>query len=225
MLYPAVVAPHAGAWIGTPLLRDLIAACARRPSCRGVDWNYSMPAGLHGGTRVAPHAGAWIGTLRRIRHDRSVREVAPHAGAWIGTCHRRLSLPSVKRRPSCRGVDWNLHRAGPTARPASPLMQGRGLEHYAARHAGVGTQRVAPHAGAWIGTLHAPRSAKPAGRPSCRGVDWNTRSCRFSTAVAPHAGAWIGTCLTPRRSGLRTQSPTQVAPHAGAWIGTCSLLG
>ena len=56
------VAPHAGAWIETPL---------------HLSGRYS---GL-----VAPHAGAWIETAG-FYHLGDEPSVAPHAGAWIETC-------------------------------------------------------------------------------------------------------------------------------------------
>ena len=58
------------------------------------------------------------------------------------------------------------------------------------------TQKVAPHAGAWIETLYA--SPAP-----------------LHYKVAPHAGAWIETLYA-------SPAPLhyKVAPHAGAWIET-----
>ena len=57
----ANVAPHAGAWIETPLCLD---AQDLEP--------------------VAPHAGAWIETSV-ISLTSLTSPVAPHAGAWIET--------------------------------------------------------------------------------------------------------------------------------------------
>ena len=52
-------------------------------------------------------------------------------------------------------------------------MQGRGSEPLNAG-GNVQNPRVAPHAGAWIGTTAAPSASSGQGRrPSCRGVDWN----------------------------------------------------
>ncbi len=55
---------------------------------------------------------------------------------------------------------------------------------------------VAPHAGAWIETMHSIFYL-------------------FMTEVAPHAGAWIET-----PSSATIQGYSEVAPHAGAWIET-----
>ena len=127
--WASIVAPHAGAWIGT----------------RGHPAPGSFPA------RVAPHAGAWIGTAT-IASRRCRTPVAPHAGAWIGTHSGRRTRRAQRRRPSRRGVDWNHRRLRHLlSRMRSPLTQGRGLERRAARGASFPC-RVAPHAGAWIGT-------------------------------------------------------------------------
>ena len=55
---------------------------------------------------------------------------------------------------------------------------------------------VAPHAGAWIETIHLAL-------------------IRHLVTVAPHAGAWIETLLSSELYSLH-----HVAPHAGAWIET-----
>ena len=87
------------------------------------------------------------------------------------------------------------------------------------------SEKVAPHAGAWIETcLSGYLSLRP--------------------NVAPHAGAWIETWVNPalgvnvesrptRARGLKLLSTyavpgtTPVAPHAGAWIETtpCAYTG
>jgi len=58
--------------------------------------------------------------------------------------------------------------------------------------------QVAPHAGAWIETLHY-------------------KTPFAYSQVAPHAGAWIETICA-----IELSAGTYVAPHAGAWIETLS---
>ena len=55
---------------------------------------------------------------------------------------------------------------------------------------------VAPHAGAWIETLHSVTAQE-------------------IICVAPHPGAWIETL-----GSWLIRALTSVAPHAGAWIET-----
>ena len=59
------VAPHAGAWIETELVRK----------AKTLDKDV-----------VAPHAGAWIETELGKGYD-GYEIVAPHAGAWIETSY------------------------------------------------------------------------------------------------------------------------------------------
>ena len=188
------VAPHAGAWIGTPLL-PIYEGGAESPLMQGRGLEPLNAGRLEVERIVAPHAGAWIGTPQELpprhrhaesplmqgrglepgRHESAFRAhpVAPHAGAWIGTCSGRGARPDVDVAPHAGawiGTNQSSHNRGP---PPSPLMQGRGLEHWEpARQDGLSA--VAPHAGAWIGTRHWRRPRRP-------------------TGVAPHAGAWIGT--------------------------------
>ena len=78
------VAPHAGAWIETRLLRILQASTSSHPMrvrglklfCPYLDVPYC---------RVAPHAGAWIETYTDGTLKNGQNHVAPHAGAWIET--------------------------------------------------------------------------------------------------------------------------------------------
>ena len=70
------VAPHAGAWIETPLSDDDIRKLL-----------------------VAPHAGAWIETRVQIFKLLNFY-VAPHAGAWIETGYgNRLPTSHCSRTP------------------------------------------------------------------------------------------------------------------------------
>src|SRR5438105_3481089 len=90
------------------------------------------------------------------------------------------------RRPSCGGVDRNI----PYRRSrcdegvqGSPLMRGRGSKHLPEQLVAE-VEAVAPHAGAWIETMHIGY-------------------CHPPYAVAPHAGAWIETSVL----GLSTRLP------------------
>ena len=102
LLRAPFVAPHAGAWIETLILK-----------CGGMP-----PA-------VAPHAGAWIETAAK-EETAPILIVAPHAGAWIETLKwgqekSMVSSPPMRGRglklnstifthmtigrPPCGGVD------------------------------------------------------------------------------------------------------------------------
>ena len=143
-----LVAPHAGAWIGTQTL-CLSTTCPL----------------------VAPHAGAWIGTLTPCM-SWALWWVAPHAGAWIGTWTPSQIASTPRSRPTrARGLEHGrthvarrrLRRAPRGRVDWNPPQSCRGW-----------TPQVAPHAGAWIGTRpsrHHP-SVREGRAPRGR-VDWN----------------------------------------------------
>ena len=73
-----LVAPRAGAWIETYMIR------------LGIEKN-----------KVAPRAGAWIETLscgKNLKPD----SVAPRAGAWIETLQNRFPTQHLCRAPRGR---------------------------------------------------------------------------------------------------------------------------
>ena len=80
---PAIVAPHAGAWI------EIISVV--------TSWQQYA---------VAPHAGAWIEMLT-LQELTVVCQVAPHAGAWIeiigpeSVQSLKMSLPTRERGLKC----------------------------------------------------------------------------------------------------------------------------
>ena len=74
-------------------------------------------------------------------------------------------------------------------------MRGRGLKQKC-RTINIISDRVAPHAGAWIETIALSDR-------------------RNQVRVAPHAGAWIETYNIENNTFREW-----VAPHAGAWIET-----
>ena len=193
------VAPHAGAWIET-------ISAARQ--C--------------GGGLVAPHAGAWIETSPSMSRVSRIGSSPPMRGrgSKLSTI---VVFPESMGRPPCGGVDRNSSSAAPchtAGRPPcggvdrnyllqrlggnrwSPPMRGRGSKP--TRHRNLATDRVAPHAGAWIETSHASptrrgarsppmrgRGSKHAadhltgsspGRPPCGGVDRNSSAPHRRTA-------------------------------------------
>ena len=101
----SIVAPHAGAWIGTRFSRAAITPWRRRPSCRGVDWNIQETSGATIDIgRPSCRGVDWNYAGETLL---SMAIVAPHAGAWIGTVIPMIARQANDRRPSCRGVDWN----------------------------------------------------------------------------------------------------------------------
>ena len=78
-----MVAPYAGAWIETLILRQfalgLMSLLMRE---RGL--KLGAVAGMVGAAPVAPYAGAWIETTDCLSSFSS-SSVAPYAGAWIET--------------------------------------------------------------------------------------------------------------------------------------------
>ena len=127
--------------------------------------------------------------------------VAPHAGAWIGT---RAFLPKVVRLKSPlmqgRGLERRHPQGGPLGRE-SPLMQGRGLELVIlCRAFRIRAGRPSCRGVDWNSPWRL-RMRKACRRPSCRGVDWNKvqwDNLMTALGVAPHAGAWIGTSVDCR---------------------------
>ena len=142
------VAPHAGAWIETPLQR----AWSRHE--RG-----SRPTRARGLKR--PDDG-------HVVHNPAV---APHAGAWIETGRGRCRRASAMSRPTrARG----LKHANPKRRRSSAGVAphaGAWIETGADGAVGGGGQ-VAPHAGAWIETVsRRHRRSTPCGRAPRGRVD------------------------------------------------------
>ena len=77
------VAPHAGAWIETPVVCAKIARLKSHPTrVRGL--KQEIGDEYPGEGVVAPHAGAWIETTSSPTPG-ALLLVAPHAGAWIET--------------------------------------------------------------------------------------------------------------------------------------------
>ena len=138
----------------------------------------------------------------RARGSKLQSSMAPGVVTSRAPCGRvdrnymALSGPNSGSSRPMRARGSKLDEATPHAgRLRSRPMRARGSKpQLLSRLARV--RDVAPHAGAWIETVHRSTC------PCCR-------------KVAPHAGAWIET-ITPTRR-LRGSC---VAPHAGAWIET-----
>ena len=88
-------------------------------------------------------------------------------------CQRNVSSASLPARE--RGLEPHRLRRAPNSSPPSLPARERGLEHVIGGTIQGTTARVAPRAGAWIGTLSIREAS------------------HREAQVAPRAGAWIGT--------------------------------
>ena len=123
------VAPHAGAWIETIVIRFGWFGVMSLPT-RERGLKLSVMKTPRKNATVAPHAGAWIETSTRWLQPRSLTAVAPHAGAWIETF--LMSFNAFIRRVAPHAGAW---------------IETSGISLFLRSHC------VAPHAGAWIETL------------------------------------------------------------------------
>ena len=177
------VAPHAGAWIGTRCSRWGLCRSRGRPLRRGVDWNNGDAQAFNADFAGRPLRRGVDWNMTQVTSSYCIL-VAPHSGAWIGTAARPAAGPQQTVAPHAGAwIGTPDIRPRPPRCGSSPLTQGRGLE-LVPEQAAHGQQHVAPHAGAWIGTV--ARLSRPAFcrcRPSCRGVDWNMSPAMRSMLV------------------------------------------
>ena len=134
---------------------------------------------------VAPHAGAWIETSRLTVSRRSAGR--PSCGGVDRNSCDSMAASGDMGRPSCGGVDRNRLAHGARGRRCRRPSCG-GVDRNGSRHRSeLHSQRVAPHAGAWIETLDPKGSCAKA-------------------VVAPHAGAWIETSTCSPVNAAKTRA-------------------